>query len=262
MTTSSSQRSVIHRSSTDLGLLGEGGPLYARLQRLIRTAVNDNRLVVGAALPSERDLSEAYSLSRVTVRRAIDGLVDDGFLSRRRGSGTFVSDTAPRTERVEKSFSTLSSFSEDMKARDRVPGSRWLTRGSGFVTPEEALSFGLSPGSSVHRFRRLRLADGAPMAIEISTITGFALPSVEAVGASLYDALNVTGCRPVRALQRLRAETAGEERAKLLEVDAGHAGLLIERRAFLADGRPVELTRSFYRGDAYDMVAELGVSAM
>ena len=70
--TSAAQRPVIYRSSTDLGQLGEGGPLYVRLQRLIRAAVNDNRLVIGAALPSERDLSEAYNLSRVTVRRAID----------------------------------------------------------------------------------------------------------------------------------------------------------------------------------------------
>ena len=243
---------------TELGPLGEGGPLYVRLQRLIRAAVEHDRLISGAALPSERDMSDAYSLSRVTVRKALDGLVEAGVLVRRPGSGTFVADDAPPTERVEKSFSTLSSFSEDMIARDRVPDSRWLGRGTGAATPEEALYLDLSPGTPVHRFRRLRLADGVPMAVESSSIPGFALVSPEAVGASLYEALNRTGHRPVRALQRLRAETAGESRAKLLEVDVGHAGLLIERRAFLADGRPVEFTRSFYRGDAYDMVAELG----
>ncbi|HOY76273.1 MAG TPA: GntR family transcriptional regulator [Hyphomonadaceae bacterium] len=244
--------------ASELGPLGRSGPLYVRLEQLLRSAVDEDRLQAGAALPSERDLCDAYGVSRVTVRKALDELARDGLLVRRRGSGTYVVDAPLRNERVEKNFSTLSSFSEDMISRGRTPGSRWLVRGAGKVSPQEALALSLSPGSSVYRFRRLRLADDAPMALELSIIAGFALPSVNAVGASLYDALSQGGFRPVRALQRLRAETAGAERAGLLEVDTEHAGLMIERRAFLADGRPVELTHSFYRGDAYDMVAELG----
>lgn len=219
----------------------------------------EDRLKAGAALPSERALCDAYDLSRVTVRKALDGLVGDGVLVRRRGSGTYVAEEAPRPERVEKNFAVLSSFSEDMTSRGRTPGSRWLSRSGGVVTPEEALALGLSPGSPVYRFRRVRLADGQPMALEITTIAGFALPSAEVVGASLYEALDAAGFRPVRALQRLRALKAGDERARLLEIDADDPGLMIERRAFLEDGRAVELTRSFYRGDAYDMVAELGL---
>lgn len=242
-----------------IGALGRTGPLYLRLERAVRTAVNDARLAPGAALPSERDLCDAYDLSRVTVRKALEGLVREGVLVRRRGSGTYVTEAAPRAERVEKNFALLSSFSEDMTSRGRTPGSRWLGRGSGVVSPEEAMALGLSPGSPVYRFRRVRLADGQPMALEISTVAGFALPSAEVVGASLYEALEAAGFRPVRALQRLRALTAGDERGRLLEIDAGDAGLMIERRAFLEDGRAVELTRSFYRGDAYDMVAELGI---
>lgn len=242
-----------------IGSLGRSGPLYLRLERALRAAVNEDRLAPGAALPSERTLCDTYDLSRVTVRKALDGLVRDGVLIRRRGSGTYVADAAPRPERVEKNFAVLSSFSEDMISRGRTPGSRWLGRSAGVVTPEEALALGLSPGSPVYRFRRVRLADGQPMALEISTVAGFALPSIEVVGASLYEALDTAGFRPVRALQRLRALTAGDERGRLLEIDAGDAGLMIERRAFLEDGRAVELTRSFYRGDAYDMVAELGV---
>lgn len=225
----------------------------------MRAAVAENRLKAGAALPSERALCDAYDLSRVTVRKAVDGLVGDGVLVRRRGSGTYVAEEAPRPERVEKNFAVLSSFSEDMTSRGRTPGSRWLARSGGVVTPEEALALGLSPGSPVYRFRRVRLADGQPMALEITTIAGFALPSAEVVGASLYEALEAVGFRPVRALQRLRALKAGDERARLLEIDADDPGLMIERRAFLEDGRAVELTRSFYRGDAYDMVAELGL---
>lgn len=238
------------------GPLTPSGPRYVRLERVLQTAIDDRRLTGGAALPSERDLSHAYGLSRVTVRRAIDQLEKSGSVVRRQGSGTYVVDRS-RAERVEKNFAKLSSFSEDMTARGKIPGSRWLSRTTGTVTPSEALALNLSPGSQVHRFRRLRLADGLAVAFETSMVAGFALARADAVGPSLYAALSQAGQEPVRALQRLRAEIAGAERAGLLQIDQSHAGLHIERRAFLADGRPVEVTQSFYRGDIYDMVAEL-----
>jgi GntR family transcriptional regulator len=119
------------------------------------------------------------------------------------------------------------------------------------------MALGLSPGTPVLRFHRLRHADGAPMALEFSTIVGYCLNSIEDVEHSLYAALDAAGHRPVRALQRLRAVPFGPAHAKLLGVDVGSPGLLIERRAFLRDGRPAEFTQSYYRGDAYDFVAEL-----
>ncbi len=96
---------------------------------------------------------------------------------------------------------------------------------------------GLSPGSPVLRFHRIRYADDMPMALEYSTIPGQYLASEEAVEASLYEALEKTGSRPVRALQRLRAVLFTPEQAELLEIEAGAPGLLIERRGFLPDGR-------------------------
>ena len=95
------------------------------------------------------------------------------------------------------------------------------------------------------------------MALEFTTIEDSCLPGIAAVEDSLYAALDQAGNRPVRALQRLRAVPFRGEHARMLGVDTGHAGLLIERRGFLRDGRVVEFTQSFYRGDAYDFVAEL-----
>jgi len=226
-------------------------PLYRQLQRVLRDAITNQVLSPEDALPAERDLAEELGVSRITVRKALDGLVADGLLTRRPGAGTFVAG------RVEKSFSKLSSFSEDMLARGRTPHSSWISRTAGQVTPEESLTLGLSPGAAGYRFNRIRYADGAPMALEYSAIPAFALPSVGAVDASLYEALERTGHRPARALQRLRAVLFSEEQAELLAVRPGDPGLLIERRGFLRDGRVVEVTRSYYRGDAYDFVAEL-----
>lgn len=226
-------------------------PLYVQVQQLIRDAIKRRVLSLDDAIPAERDLAVDYGISRITVRKALAGLVDEGLLIRRRGAGTFVS------ARVEKNFSKLSSFSEDMASRGRVPTSSWISRTEGTVTPEEALSLGLSPGTSVYRFQRIRYADEIPMALEYSTIAGYCLPSADAVERSLYEALEAAGNRPVRALQRLRALAFAAEQAKPLGVAAGHAGLFIERRGFLRDGRTAEFTQSYYRGDAYDVVAEL-----
>jgi GntR family transcriptional regulator len=226
-------------------------PLYQQLQRSLREAIESGALGPDDALPSERQLAVELGISRITVRKAIDGLADEGLLVRRQGAGNFVS------SRIEKNFAKLTSFSEDMCLRGRVPTSQWLKRQTGQVTPDEAMRLGLSPGAKVYRFRRLRFADDEPMALEVCTIAGHALPGDEAVGESLYDALEKAGSRPVRALQRLRALLLDEEQAGLLDARPGDAGLLVERVGYVRDGRAVEISQSFYRGDTYDFVAEL-----
>jgi GntR family transcriptional regulator len=236
-----------------IGFDGEEGrgPLYRRLEERLRHAIESGALKPEQALPSERDLAEDFAVSRITIRKALDGLVGSGLLLRRQGAGTFVAG------RVEKSFSKLTSFSEDMAARGRTSRSEWITRAEGTVTPDESLMLGLSPGTPVYRFHRIRYADDFAMALEYSTIPAFALPSLGVVRGSLYEALNAAGTRPVRALQRLRAVLFDSQQAGLLGVEIGAPGLLIERRGFLDDGRAVEMTQSWYRGDAYDFVAEL-----
>ena len=226
-------------------------PLYQQLQRALRDAIQSGKLSPDDALPSERQLAAELGISRITVRKAIDGLADEGLLVRRQGSGNFVG------ARIEKNFAKLTSFSEDMRARGRVPTSQWLKKSDGQVTPEEAMRLALSPGAKVYRLHRLRFADDEPMALEYCTVSAHALPSLDDVDLSLYDALERAGNRPVRALQRLRALLLDDEKARLLEAKPGDAGLLVERVGYLRDGRAIELSHSYYRGDTYDFVAEL-----
>ena len=243
--------------SQSVGKLDESSPLplYQQLQRALRQAIENRVLGPDDALPPERDLATEFRISRITVRKAIDGLVSEGMLVRRQGSGTFVS------ARVEKNFSKLTSFSEDMRARGRTPHSVWLKKSAGSVTPEEALTLRSSPGTPVYRFHRIRFADDAPMAVEYATVLASCLPSIDAVEASLYEALERAGSRPVRALQRLRAVLLAAEQAELLKAKERDAGLLVERVGFLKDGGAVEFTQTYYRGEIYDFVAELSVSS-
>ena len=239
-----------------LGALDETSslPLYKQLQRTLRQAIETRVLGPDDALPPERDLATDFNVSRITVRKAIDGLVSEGLLVRRQGSGTFV------RARVEKNFSKLTSFSEDMRARGRNPHSVWLRKSAGTVTPEEALTLRASPGTPVYRFHRIRFADDMPMSLEYATILASCLPSLDAVESSLYTALEHAGNRPVRALQRLRAVLFTAEQAKLLQAHEKDPGLLVERLGFLSDGRTAEFTQAYYRGDIYDFVAELSIA--
>ncbi|HET6552924.1 MAG TPA: GntR family transcriptional regulator [Dyella sp.] len=224
---------------------------YLRLRRAIRNVVEHRDIEPGQALPSERDLSRLLQLSRVTVRKAIAGLVEEGLLNQRHGAGTFVA------ERIIKPMSRLTSFTEDLRARGLNPRSEFFERSIGEVTPEESMALNLSPGVLVARLYRVRYAKEEPLAIERSVVPASILPDPTIVHDSLYQILETLGARPRRALQRLRAVSLGAQQARLLHVPAGSAGLNIERRSFLEDGRVVEFTTSWYRGDIYDFVAEL-----
>jgi GntR family transcriptional regulator len=240
-------------------VLPHGGPLYLQIKRWIERAVERGAVRPGDALPSERDLATRVEVSRVTVRKAVQQLVRDGVLVQRHGSGTFVASLGPR---VEQSLSQLTSFSEDMARRGMKVTSVPLDRGLFAPSPDESTVLNLSSGERVARLSRLRLADGVPLAIERAAFPETALADPVAVEGSLYAHLDRSGHRPVRAIQRIRAAALSGEDAALLETDAAAPSLHIERIGYLGSGRVVEFTRSVYRGDKYDFVAELRIGEL
>src|SRR5688572_8871953 len=145
-------------------------PLYLQLARTMAAAIREGRYLADEALPSERVLSEALAVSRVTARKAIDQLVEQGLVIRKRGSGNYI---APK---LEQPLSRLTSFSEELHQRGFTPSSRWLRRDVTAVAPDEQLSLGLSTGSRVVRLERLRLADDVVMAYEVSVLPQQVLP--------------------------------------------------------------------------------------
>ncbi|AJP74235.1 GntR family transcriptional regulator [Sphingomonas hengshuiensis] len=229
----------------------EGTPLYLQLARSLREHISSGGIGPGSALPSERDLSEMAGLSRVTVRKGIEQLIEEGVVVRRQGSGTFVA------RRIEASGGKLSSFSDETRQRGESPGVVWIYRSYAQPTEEEAHALDVSPASRVARLGRVRLAGGEPLAIEHAVIPATFLPDLDALGDSLYHALDHHGFRPSSGTQRVRASLATATEAGILNVKQNSEVLRIERVTRIPDGRIVEFTRSVYRGDRYEFVSEL-----
>jgi len=227
-------------------------PLYLQLAGAIRTLIEAGALKGSEALPSERDLAAATGFSRVTVRGAIDTLCAEGLMSRRRGARSFV------TAQIDQPLSLLMGFSADMQRRGARAASRVIENAIALPDPEETLKLALSPTDRVVRLTRIRLANDEPLALEKAVVPLFAVRP-EQIGASLYQALDANGYAPHRALQRLQAALADAQEARLLEVDVGSPIQQIERLTYLQSGQPIEMTRSAYRGDRFDFLAELRV---
>ncbi len=226
-------------------------PIYMQLAQRLRQQIVEGKILGGEALPSERDLCALTGASRVTVRKAIEILIEEGLLSRRQGSGTYV------TPRIQAPGSYLTSFSEDAEARGETTSTLWMTKFEDVANDEEVRLLELDGGAKVLRLSRVRMADGEPLAIENAVVPADLLPPAGELGNSLYKALAERGNRPISGQQKIRAALAGPNDSKLLGIDEGNEILSIERLTRRADGRPVELTRSTYRGERYEFVSEL-----
>ncbi len=229
----------------------DSSPLYVQLARKIATAIRDGKYQVDQALPSERLLSDSLGVSRVTARKAIDQLVEQGLIVRRQGSGNYI---APR---FEQPLSRLSSFSEELSRRGYTPTSRWLKRAITRPSADEQASLGIASTVKVARLERLRLADDVVMAYEVSVLPQSVVPRPADIEGSLYQYLQSVRQVPVRALQHIRAMNASVKLAAQLGIAPGQAVLFITRVSYNAAGREVELTLSYCRSDYYDFVAEL-----
>jgi len=223
-------------------------PKYRWLRRVLLDHI-DTKLRVGDPVPSERELADSLDVSRMTARRALAALREEGRVERSVGRGTFVS--APRIKMPIR----LSSFTEDMRARGFTPGSHTLSFAT--TAPDDAAAvLDLGTGEQVHVIRRLRTADGVPMAIEVVTLAAGLAPELterDLENGSLYAVLAERhGIVFDGGEQTVRARSATPEEAGLLHMPA-QAAILHLTRTSTWRGRTVEYTVSSYRGDRYEL---------
>jgi GntR family transcriptional regulator len=225
-------------------------PLYTQLKESINKDISTGRYGPHQRLPSERDLSIHYHVSRMTVRQALLELVHDGMIYTRAGKGTFVA--GPK---IDQRLRTLSGFTQDVNARGGKPSSRVLEFHVVPSAPDIAAALRLAPGTEVFMLCRLRLADGIPLALETAYLPFKMFPGLldhDFNVESLYSVLeNEYNCPLTQAEQTIEAALAGKREAELLEVIPPAAIFKMQRMSLTSDGLPVEYVVSVYRGDRY-----------
>lgn len=199
------------------------------------------------ALPSERDLMAVHQVSRVTVRAAIARLVDEGLVYNIHGSGTYVG-----SREIFSKSPKLTSFTEDMASRGFTASSKVLAAYVVGADEELARRLSIAPGASCTVLRRLRLADGVPIAIEEAYLPTSILDLDQLrLGESLYDQLAKQGHEIIRSEQEITATELDDDQCALLEVPRGSAALCVLRVSSARQGRLIEFARDIYRADRY-----------
>jgi GntR family transcriptional regulator len=200
------------------------------------------------AIARERELVEQFGVSRMTLRRAISELADEGFLYAVRGHGTFVAE--PRIRKGAE----LTTFSEDMRARGFTPNARVITAVVRVVPEHIAPALELEPGSQVFELYRVRLADDVPMCLETSYLPAHFFPGLTEhdLTASLHEILHTRyRTRAVQSDHRMKAVTLTKTQADLLSAKRGSPALEVRRITTDDRGRLIEHATSLYRGDRY-----------
>jgi GntR family transcriptional regulator len=211
-------------------------------------------LGVGTALPAERQLSADLGVSRLTLRAAVDDLVREGYLVRRRGSGTYV-----QQPKIAQEL-TMTSFSEDMRRRGMVAGSRTLSMKAQLAEARLGRFLQVSPSEQILVIKRLRLADGETMAIETLHLPQSLVPGLSSkdLAGSLYELLSEKyGVMISSGTQAIEPTVTNEEESAALGVPLHSPAFLFERTSRDQNGRTVEFVQSVYRGDRYRIVTEL-----
>jgi GntR family transcriptional regulator len=240
-----------------------GVTVHAQIEDWLAGEIALGTLRPGARLPAEQDLAAWFGVSRMTLRHSLGELARRGLVTKAvgRSGGTFVAEP-----KLEQDLTILTGFSEQLRRHGMVAGARVLAAASRPAGPAAAAALQITEGEPVQDVRRIRLADGKPIAMEHSMFPAALFPGLleRRLDGSLYELLEGHyGQRPHRARESLEPVTAGVREAEALDVSEGAPLMLVHRTAYSRSGTPLEFARDLFRGDRTRLViwtSELGAS--
>lgn len=225
-------------------------PMHHQLYRQLKAKIEDGTYPENSVMPSEAEIEEMYGISRVTVRRAVADLEIDGFVKKRRGSGTYV---LPQ-RRYKESFA-FKGFSEEVESRGEVPGSIVLECKEVPASVKVSEMLQINPGETVGYLKRLRLADGRIRARHetfISLRFGFRIdPRDFGANTSLYDFYSAHGIELASADETLEVRMPTPTLKTELFMSESMPLLYRERISFDQEGRPIEFSENYDRAEQH-----------
>ena len=222
-------------------------PLYQQLMSRLKNDIMAGVYPPGARIPSEQVLCDTYGVSRVTVRKAMQDLVEAGLLVRRQGKGTFVA-----KERIQRNLQQITGFSQACMQNGHSAGARLVSAELVEADHGDTEKLGVLPGSHVVEIIRLRLCDGEPVMLEINrfpAVYDFLLQ--ESAEGSLYEQLMQHGLIPTSAVHDISLGHATPMASRQLGCQPGDALLLLDETVLDQHGEPLHLSRQWIRGDKY-----------
>jgi GntR family transcriptional regulator len=224
-------------------------PLWEQAKGALQERIAAGELKPGSRLPPERELCGLLGISRVTLRRALTALVEEGVLRSAHGRGWYVA----QTERKEWP-NTLESFTETAHRMGLVPTSKVLRCAAAAATLDEAEAFQIAPGTPLHRVDRVRMLDGVPIAVDESLVpadVAVGFDDVDFTTRSLYDTLTELGFELAQADTTIEARSADAALAEHLDIAPGTPVLEMRQIVRDRDGRPLLSSVIRYAGDRY-----------
>ncbi|MFW6266596.1 MAG: GntR family transcriptional regulator [Halanaerobiales bacterium] len=232
-------------------------PLYYQLKESIIEVIRKEGIKSGTRIPSERKLCDYHEVSRMTVHKAVERLVQDGHLYREHGRGTFVA------SRNELNFiSPLASFSREIKERGLNSQTELIDREIIEGDKKVCEKLNLRPGSKLYRLKRLRRVEGVPFLWETVYLSKTKIPELKPKklqNNSLYRLLEEEyNLRLNYAEATVEPVLLKEKVASKLELSENELGLFFQQLTFLESQQPVEWTEAYYRSDNYKFKLKFG----
>lgn len=228
--------------------------MYIRIHDQIKKEIEDGIWKIGDRLPSERELSETFGVSRMTLRQAIQTLADEGILERKIGSGTYVA-----RQKVQEMMSGPTSFSDIIRSQGSTPSSQTLSYFITSPSSSEMEKLGLSSDQQILKMERIRFSDDIPICFEVASIPYHLVSefSKEEITRSLYQVLANQGHRVIgKSSQTISALNASEKIAHYLDLKKGDAVLRLRQISYFDNGTPFEYVRSLYAGERFEFYLE------
>lgn len=226
--------------------------LYEQLRETLLDGIKNGRYKAGDSIPSERELEDLYGVSRTTIRKAIDQLVDANYLIRIHGKGTFVNE-----QKFSRNLHKIDGFTDSMLSVGRKPGTIFIYSKLIDANAKISSNLGIQKNSPIQSIKRIRLLDNQPICLQIAYLpinSGIKVDEndLQSDNFSLYGYLKSRfGIVPKIAFENIEAVLSNIEQSKLLSIKLNSPLLYVEKIVYSQFNKPFEFTASYYRSDRY-----------
>ncbi|MCX8712383.1 GntR family transcriptional regulator [Gilliamella sp. B3464] len=225
-------------------------PLYQQIVEIIVKLITSGTLKKGDFLPSEREFTQQLNISRITIRKALEILENNGFIIRARGYGTYVNGS------FEYSLKSLKGFSEQIQILGQKPNTIWVNKQLSNVSPEIARYLGVDLNEDVFILKRIRYIDDYPVSIEQSYVPKALIDNIDDVQTSLYTFFQTHNIIPMHVKNWVCASAPNEEFMQVMSVEKSEPVLIIKQQVFDENYIPIEYSICHCRSDLYVFTTE------